>query len=1120
MKTRTYLTITPDDKKDALRAAGRLPDGGYPLEYDRSQKLWFAGPDADLDKIKAWLPENTVTGQVKDVAYDLSPAEEFGQVLRDAGFVLPGGELPEMDGKRHRVATEGDSHGKKSGVYQGYMNGRPAGWYQDHRASEEKVKWTSSGKFQQDPAEMMKQRALSAQNRWDRDAQAQADYARMARTLAGQWQKMPVPSDVHPYLARKGVPAADGVKLDKYDNLVIPLRNADGDIRTLQYIKPDGTKTLKKGGEKTGNFFVVGGDLRPDRPVLYAEGYATAASLHLASGLPVVMTVDAGNMVTVSRNLKALYPDAAHVILGEDDFTKKDNKGVAKAREAAGAIGGMTLIPQFTDDERTQTIAGTAAFSDFNDIHQSRGLNAVRDQLAPVLDTLLPDWRQAFNQEHTMPDTHTGHDSHAERQDDHGDFADYAAYMEQQAFTPTEGSGTVTTPEQAPVPEPDGPQKQASESVPAEVAPQPVAERTDETPQSAEQKPLPQAEASSSAAPEFAAEQAAALQEVSQPTETTPQPESSEPAPVMESTMPAEPEPSAAARAATAVEETALPHAQPDVVPVTASARQEPASPAQEESHSPSAPLSAEENGFSFTFGRQAGDVSPQEAPVERINLDELLQGLSSRQEGHTWIYALDGQDAFRDYGDRIVMATPEASDNDRMILAALLSAKANQRGAVEITGSEAFILKTMTLIADHNIEVHLKNPQQRAQFDALLKTRAENAVPQNGLDISQAVADNASPAPAVSVPESSPPPVSAAPVSATPVSVSDPVAAPSHAPQMSVPERETLRTGLTGKLMEAGKAPYQFDKSNADSFYVELRTRDGNKTYWGVELEQALKDSGRQPGDMVKLQYLGKKAVTVNAPIKDADGVVTGFQAIDTHRNHWTIAPAADNRLLVADKNAVAPAELSAYDGNAFWALQQQLTRAARLTIATPDATGHGLMYTGPDGKGQPSPDSPPAGTPVPAQAKAAGSVVMHATGADGELLAHLVKGHGDYLQGVIRHEGELRHVLGRLCSAASGSTYLALNAVQENGALSLIGHGSAVNSVSNGAANFDTFAFQMKGKDAPKFAVPLVSPEKIPPALHSRLGFSQAYAPPKAESSAEAPRAQVKPASQPQPM
>ncbi len=115
------------------------------------------------------------------------------------------------------------------------------------------------------------------------------------------------------------------------------------------------------------------------------------------------------------------------------------------------------------------------------------------------------------------------------------------------------------------------------------------------------------------------------------------------------------------------------------------------------------------------------------------------MQGLSSRQEDRTWIYALDGQDAFRDYGDRIVMASPEASENDRMILAALLSAKANQRGAVEITGSEAFILRTMTLIADHNIEVHLKNPQQREQFEALLKSRDENAVPQNGLDIGSA---------------------------------------------------------------------------------------------------------------------------------------------------------------------------------------------------------------------------------------------------------------------------------------------------------------------------------------------------------------------------------------------
>lgn len=106
------------------------------------------------------------------------------------------------------------------------------------------------------------------------------------------------------------------------------------------------------------------------------------------------MTVDAGNMVTVSRKLSELYPDSAHIILGEDDFTKDDNKGLNKAREAAEAIGGTYIIPQFTESERALAFAGAGSFSDFNDIHTSRGIDAVRDQLAPVLAPLLPDWRQ------------------------------------------------------------------------------------------------------------------------------------------------------------------------------------------------------------------------------------------------------------------------------------------------------------------------------------------------------------------------------------------------------------------------------------------------------------------------------------------------------------------------------------------------------------------------------------------------------------------------------------------------------------------------------------------------------------------------------------------------------
>lgn len=1116
MQKRTYLTITPDDKKEALRAAGRLADGGYPLEYDRSQKLWFAKPDADLEKVKAWLPEQAATGQHQSVANNLMPAEEFALTLTEAGFILPDNGLPEMDGRRHRVATEGDKAGSKSGVYQGFLDGRPAGWYQNHRASEGKVNWTSTGAYQYDPAEAMKQKALAAQKRWDREMQSQHDFAVIAKRLTGQWSKMPAATDDHAYLTRKGVPALDGVKSDKYDNLVIPLRNTDGDIRTLQYISADGTKNLKKDAEKTGNFFVVGGALSAQHPILYAEGYATAASLHLATGIPVVMTVDAGNMVTVSQKLKALYPDAPHIILGEDDFTRADNKGLNKAREAAEAINGVYLIPQFTDSERAQAVAGSASFSDFNDIHTSRGLDAVRDQLASVLDSHLPDWRQTLTEDITMPDTNNRQDLPADEtplsQENHDSDAEYL-----------QGSRPGATDSEDPGP-------------PADALPEESQQAADASPVIAEHRPEPEAN------------EATGLSDADTLATASPQPqETTEPAIAGASPLPGDDsqadvtvttddDATATAEADPVMADAALPddsliagpvlpeagpEAKPPVI-AEASPEVKPETPQAEHSDpvltDPQTDTQAEENGFSFTFGRQPGDVSPQESSVTPIDLDALLQGLSSRQEGSTWIYALDGADAFRDYGDRIVMATPQASENDRMILSALLSAKANQRGAVEITGSDAFIERTLSLIADHKVEVHLKNPHQRAQFEALLKARAEQATPQDGLNITPAQTDTAT-GPAPASPQAPVAPESAAPAAPIPVAAA-PAQPQPPAPELTVIEKETLRTGLTGKLLQAGKAPYQFDKANTDSFYVELRTKTGNKTYWGVELEQALNDSGRQVGDLVKLQYLGKKAVTVNVPQKDADGVVTGYTPIDTHRNHWTITPAMDNRLLVEDSRSVAPADLAAYDGNAFWQLQQHIVQAASLPLATPDGSGHGLLYTGPDGKGHPAPDVPPANAPVPPLSKAAGSVVMQSFNAEREPLAHLVKGHGDYLQGVIRHQGELQHVLARICTGNNGNTWLALNAVRDNGALELIGHATAVNSVKNGVACFDTFAFQMKGEDAPKFAVPLVTPEKIPPALHSKLGFTQAYTPPKAEADApQAPRAQAKPA-QPQPM
>ncbi|ALX97572.1 hypothetical protein AV650_29010 (plasmid) [Serratia fonticola] len=105
------------------------------------------------------------------------------------------------------------------------------------------MNWTSTGSHTYDPAETMKQRALAAQKRWDRQMQSQLEFAQMGKTLTRQWSKMPPAPDSHAYLARKGVPAANGVRLDKYDNLVIPCETVTANSAPCSTSNPTAPRT-------------------------------------------------------------------------------------------------------------------------------------------------------------------------------------------------------------------------------------------------------------------------------------------------------------------------------------------------------------------------------------------------------------------------------------------------------------------------------------------------------------------------------------------------------------------------------------------------------------------------------------------------------------------------------------------------------------------------------------------------------------------------------------------------------------------------------------------------------------------------------------------------------------
>ena len=84
---------------------------------------------------------------------------------------------------------------------------------------------------------------------------------------------------------------------------------------------------------------------------MICEGWATGKSLHTATKLPVAVAFSAGNLLEVSRTMRAKYP-SVRITLCADNDAKDDgsNPGVEYASRAAQAIGGNIAIPPIPGD--------------------------------------------------------------------------------------------------------------------------------------------------------------------------------------------------------------------------------------------------------------------------------------------------------------------------------------------------------------------------------------------------------------------------------------------------------------------------------------------------------------------------------------------------------------------------------------------------------------------------------------------------------------------------------------------------------------------------------------------------------------------------------------------------
>ena len=369
---KTFLAVPYKEKERAKK---------FGAKWDKDNKLWYAPEGTDLTPLAVWMPEKTPAPEPS-----MLPQEEFARALEEAGLDLHG-KAPIMDGQIHRVPLIGRNGGDLDGAYCGYLDERPAGWMQNFSAGD-KTTWVATG-HTLTKEQLEAQRAEIAQKCEERQRLILERQQRTAREAHTEWISHDWASADNPYLQAKGVQPF-GVREDVVGNLLVPVMTVDKELRGLQTIAPEGAKSFMYGMEKNGNFHLIaepGKDLSQG-DIILAEGYATGASLHMATEKPVAVAFDAGNLEPVAKKLREKFPNAAIIICADNDHkhTRRTsdgvepwNKGVELAQKAAQEVGGKVVAPIFTDEERARGL------TDFNDLHQSRGLDEVKRQVGIVL---------------------------------------------------------------------------------------------------------------------------------------------------------------------------------------------------------------------------------------------------------------------------------------------------------------------------------------------------------------------------------------------------------------------------------------------------------------------------------------------------------------------------------------------------------------------------------------------------------------------------------------------------------------------------------------------------------------------------------------------------------------
>jgi len=336
-------------------------------------------------------------------------ASNYDDVVRQltaAGLILPRGGLEIGSARTVRCLVEGGGREKRGwySLHELPSTAHPGqfiivgsyGIWRGNEPNSQKIELSKKDPLTPDQAAALRKKLAEDRKRVERERAQEA--AKAAGVAAKAWAALAQDGE-SPYLKAKGV-GAHGLKFTRHGTAVLPLVDTTGKVHGLQFLRTaaqakEGGRPAKEywpvGVAKKGHFHLIGH--QPHWIVLVAEGYATAASLYEATGFPVAVAFDAGNLLPVAEALRKRYKKSRILVCADDDCFSDGNPGITAASAAALAVNGAWLAPAFADEPAREAkhAANGHKLTDFNDLHALEGIAAVGAQVRARLSELRWD---------------------------------------------------------------------------------------------------------------------------------------------------------------------------------------------------------------------------------------------------------------------------------------------------------------------------------------------------------------------------------------------------------------------------------------------------------------------------------------------------------------------------------------------------------------------------------------------------------------------------------------------------------------------------------------------------------------------------------------------------------